>query len=145
MGLTADNAAPNDTMVAALMKLIPGWAGNSNRARCFDHVVNLCARSVLKPFDAEKKKVAGVVSDAEQALQELLEGLEDDEDGVDGVDGAEADGENDDVDGFVDEGAGLDPFDREQLEDDIFPVKVLLAKVSLPKPINDVPAAEPAL
>ncbi|TFK78991.1 hypothetical protein K466DRAFT_469637, partial [Polyporus arcularius HHB13444] len=51
LGVTADNASPNDTMIDELTKLLPDFAGQDNRARCFDHIVNLCAKSVLKPFD----------------------------------------------------------------------------------------------
>lgn len=107
-------------MVDALVRLIPGWAGQANRARCFDHIVNLCAKSFLKPFDVERAQVGVVMDDAAQALVALAEGLDDGDD----------DGEDDDVDGFIDERAALDNIDREELDGDIFPVKVLLTKVS---------------
>lgn len=109
-------------MVDALKEKLTGWPGQSNRGRCFDHIVNLCARSVLSPFDVEKKQAGGVMDDAERALQELMDDVED---------GMElGDDDDDDVDGLINERAALDEVDREQLDEDVYPMKLLLAKVS---------------
>ncbi|KAI0371579.1 hypothetical protein BV20DRAFT_902661, partial [Pilatotrama ljubarskyi] len=51
LAVTADNAAPNDTMIEELNELLENFPGEANRGRCFDHVVNLCTKSVLRPFD----------------------------------------------------------------------------------------------
>ncbi|KAH9903889.1 uncharacterized protein BXZ73DRAFT_29533, partial [Epithele typhae] len=50
LAVTGDSAAANDTMVDELYKRLDNFGGQCNRARCFDHVVNLCAQSVLRPF-----------------------------------------------------------------------------------------------
>lgn len=121
--MTGDNASANDALVDALVAKIPSWPGQANRGRCFDHIVNLCARSVLSPFDVEKKKAGAIMDEAEQALQELINDGE-------GADEVLEDGDDDDVDGEVDERADLDDVDRAQLDEDVYPVKLLLAKVS---------------
>ncbi|KAI0691922.1 hypothetical protein C8T65DRAFT_543134, partial [Cerioporus squamosus] len=51
IGVTADNATPNDMMIDEMAKVLPNFGGQNACARCFDHIVNLCAKSVLKPFD----------------------------------------------------------------------------------------------
>ncbi|RDX53602.1 hypothetical protein OH76DRAFT_1321458, partial [Lentinus brumalis] len=64
--ITCDNAYPNDTMIDVLAKTLPDFRGKKDRGRCFDHIVNLCAKSVLKPFDVDKKKAGDVRDDAEE-------------------------------------------------------------------------------
>ena len=44
MGLTADNAKNNSTLVRALEKLILGWPGASMYVRCFGHILNLVVK-----------------------------------------------------------------------------------------------------
>ena len=42
-------------MVSELEKMLPEFPGEAARTRCFAHVVNLVAKSVIKQFDAPKK------------------------------------------------------------------------------------------
>ncbi|TFK81779.1 hypothetical protein K466DRAFT_452428, partial [Polyporus arcularius HHB13444] len=51
LGVTCDNATNNDAMVEALMKLLPGFPGEVNRVRCFTHILNLVAKSLIRQFD----------------------------------------------------------------------------------------------
>ncbi|RDX45217.1 hypothetical protein OH76DRAFT_1301612, partial [Lentinus brumalis] len=66
LAMTADNAAANDTMMDILAQKLPEFGGKYARARCFDHIVNLCAKSVLRPFDVEKRRQGDAVQDAEK-------------------------------------------------------------------------------
>ena len=54
LSLTADNASANDTMTQQLTKLIPSFGGEPTRTRCFLHIINLVAKSILKEFDSSK-------------------------------------------------------------------------------------------
>lgn len=63
-------------MVDALAETIEGFPGELNRGRCFDHIINLCAKSVLHAFEANKKDALAVLDDAEHTLQELLDGID---------------------------------------------------------------------
>ncbi|TFK79442.1 hypothetical protein K466DRAFT_450423, partial [Polyporus arcularius HHB13444] len=51
MNITCDNASNNDTMVAEMGVLLPFFEGQFHRVRCFAHVVNLVAKSMLRQFD----------------------------------------------------------------------------------------------
>ncbi|TFK82773.1 hypothetical protein K466DRAFT_439138, partial [Polyporus arcularius HHB13444] len=66
LAVTGDNASPNDAMVDELAKRLDGFGGASHRGRCFDHVVNLCAKAVLRPFDVSKKKADKELTRAEE-------------------------------------------------------------------------------
>lgn len=128
LALTSDNATPNDTMAEVLDQILPSFDGMNARGRCFDHIVNLCAKSVLKPFDIEKKKVGEAVSAAEEAVQALLEDVDLYSAGLDLPAGEDMD-EDDDAEGFIDEREEMDEEERENLEESIAPVKLVLTKV----------------
>ncbi|KAG2154487.1 uncharacterized protein EDB93DRAFT_1067554, partial [Suillus bovinus] len=51
LSLTADNAAANNTMTTHLETLVPSFSGVPMRTRCFLHIINLVAKSILKQFD----------------------------------------------------------------------------------------------
>jgi hypothetical protein len=51
LGITADNASANDTMIAEISKLIPEFGGQATRTRCFLHVINLVVKAILRKFD----------------------------------------------------------------------------------------------
>lgn len=133
LAITADSAASNDVMVDELDERIETFDGSVNRARCFDHITNLVAKSLLRPFDIEPKKGAedndkmgAVLAEAEQALLELANGL--DGEGLDLAAGDDDDAD-DNTEGWVDEVAELSAAAREELEAAVVPVKRLLVKV----------------
>ncbi|KAG2035900.1 hypothetical protein BDR03DRAFT_820439, partial [Suillus americanus] len=51
LSVTADNAASNEMMVAELVELILHSSGLTSRTRCFLHIVNLVAKSLIREFD----------------------------------------------------------------------------------------------
>ncbi|RPD52226.1 hypothetical protein L226DRAFT_426232, partial [Lentinus tigrinus ALCF2SS1-7] len=51
LGVTTDNATSNNTTIDVLVQKLPGFGGKFSWTRCFDHIVNLCAKSVLRPFN----------------------------------------------------------------------------------------------
>ncbi len=116
-------------MIDELASLLPDFAGQDNRARCFDHIVNLCAKSVLKPFDVRKEKAGETRNAAEEAIEGLLADVDLYASGLDAAAGEDI-GEADDEDGFVDERDDMDEGEREDLEEAILPVKLVLTKVS---------------
>ncbi|KAG2362046.1 hypothetical protein BDR07DRAFT_1210975, partial [Suillus spraguei] len=48
LSVTADKAASNETKVA---ELVPHFSGPMSRIRCFLHIVNLVAKSLICKFD----------------------------------------------------------------------------------------------
>jgi hypothetical protein len=130
--VTCDNASNNEKMAEKLEDLLPAFA-SSNRARCFTHVLNLIAKSLLKQFDVAKKSESDDELNEEEAeLLNLAMDLETEEltmaQESDGDDGEIQ--KDDDSEGWVDEVAALSPEEREMLEDDVRPVKMMLVKVS---------------
>ncbi len=128
LAITADNAQPNDTMVEILGQDLPEFGGAQDRGRCFDHVVNLCAKSVLRPFDVEKKKVGKTLEDAEEEIQALLADVDLYASGLD-LPAGEDGGDDDNETGFVDERDAMDDEEREELDKTVLPVKLVLTKV----------------
>jgi len=56
LGMTADNASNNDTLMHNLAQISKRWARSwreeQGHARCFAHILNLVAQSLLRQFDA---------------------------------------------------------------------------------------------
>ena len=140
LGFTADNASNNDTFVDELEKIAKqkkwtAWRGNQSRARCFLHVLNLVAQAILRQFDPpHKKKKAGdaapdspdEVDNADEA--ELFKELAEMGAGGYAQEVPAADGD-DDLDGYDDVVAGMEPAERACARADVKPVRLALAKV----------------
>jgi hypothetical protein len=56
LSITGDNTSNNDTMIRYLGETLDEFPGPANQTRCFVHTINLIAKSVLRPFDAQKTK-----------------------------------------------------------------------------------------
>jgi len=86
LGITGDNASNNNSMIQYLGNTLDDFRGSDNQTWCFVHMVNLIAKSILKPFDMQKSKKPQSFNDVTHALADLAEGHdlegkeEDDED-----------------------------------------------------------------
>ena len=107
-------------MVRELSDKVPAFRGITTHTRCFLHTVNLVAKSLIWEFDTKKQ-------DADQALaeEELSMEIEENDGMIDDGDTAE-----DNDDGLIDEVELLDDTEQFALENDIWPVKLALVKVS---------------
>jgi hypothetical protein len=129
LGITCDNASNNDAMIDELVDLLPNFPGPTNRCRCFLHIVNLIAKTLLKQFKVPKKDVEAALDAAEQQLLELAAGADMDE-LVTVAEGGLGDNEDaDDMDGWVNEMNLLSEEESEELRQSIHPVRLVLAKV----------------
>ena len=63
-------------MIEELTKFVEDFPGEANRMRCFLHIVNLVAKSLLKQFDIPAKNADAAISEAERELQEMTADLE---------------------------------------------------------------------
>lgn len=131
-------------MIAELVKILPDFS-QVNHTRCFLHIVNLCAKSIIKQFDVPKKKEDEHLDEAVRELQndnDELQDLAGDQEleeqqtvdaiarrQINGQDGEEEE-EDDDIEGWIDEMELLSPAERAGLEESIRPVKLVLVKVS---------------
>jgi hypothetical protein len=118
-------------MIDELVDLLPNFPGPANRCRCFLHIVNLIAKSLLKQFDVLRKAADAALNDAECELLELAAEIDIEEMVTVAEKGAGGDNEeNDNVDGWVDETASLSAEEREELRENVQPVRLVLVKVS---------------
>jgi len=141
LGVTADNASNNDKMIEHLATLIESFPGAANQTRCFTHILNLVAKSVLRQFEAPKSKGGNILDDAARELAAIFDDLEDDDMELDGADneGNKDGGEgNDDVDdnvvddeedALLDERDGMTEEELATLEKSVKPVRLVLTKV----------------
>jgi hypothetical protein len=130
-----------DTLCEHLEDHLPAFS-SVNRTRCFAHILNLVAKSLLKQFDVKKKKKHGEadgnddrdlqVSDEEHELLDLADGVNNEEltmaqeNDIDDEDEVE----EDDEDGWVDELEALTEEERNNLKAILRPVSKMLIKVS---------------
>ncbi|GBE82272.1 putative AC9 transposase [Sparassis crispa] len=124
LGITTDNASPNDVMIDEPAKLIESFQGQANRARCFDHIINLVAKSLLHQFDVPQNGADAALDDAENALCELAKDLE-----LGVREGGEEGEPPDDIEGLQDEREGMSVEDRTALDASVQPVKLVLVKL----------------
>ncbi len=131
--MTCDNASNNDTMIDELARVLPSFAGAPNRVRCFTHVLNLVAKSLIRQFDAEVDKDEAADDADERELAELAAGLEAEEAATRASSAAEDVDEggsgDDDPDDEFDALEELSDDEKAQFLEDIRPVKLVLAKV----------------
>jgi hypothetical protein len=150
LSLTADNASSNDTLTTELAKRVESFSGTLNRTRCFLHIVNLVAKSIIQQFDVPKNAQASLSNDdeapdaidipqndddeEEELLQELAKGTKNDDEHTIAEQGKgnPEDADIDNIDGWVDEIANLTVHERAELHKSLRPVKLVLVKVSSP-------------
>ncbi|TFY76101.1 hypothetical protein EWM64_g7913 [Hericium alpestre] len=118
-------------MIQELEHLLPEFPGETNHTRCFAHIVNLVAKSLLKQFDT-KKGGAGADSGAEAELDALAEDI-DIEDMQTRLENTAVAAEGDEVideeEGWVNEVAELTADEKKELEKSILPVRLVLVKL----------------
>jgi hypothetical protein len=131
ISITCDNTSNNNTMVKKLEDLLDIFPGESNRMCCFDHIVNLVAKSIIRQFDLLKTK--GKES-FDKVLRELMVSASDlDEEELATWEGesGEVDQEDDNADGWVDEREEMSETEQQELDENIQPIQRVLVKVSI--------------
>jgi hypothetical protein len=120
-------------MIDELEKLLEDFAGDPSRIRCFLHIVNLVAKSMLKQFDVPKKQGdgGGETEDSrlDDALRSLAEGIEREEEITLGEDETERADDEVDEDEWVDELQRLSADERDTAHGQIQPIRFVLVKV----------------
>jgi hypothetical protein len=133
LALNADNATSNDTQTAALAQMKNTFE-EVNRARCFNHTLQLSAKTLLKPFNAGMSLTTSVFEeefdhlDDETPLDNDVEG--DNEGDSDGDEHDAGEGEPEDADSDeIDELSQLDEQEREKILMDTAVVRRTVTKV----------------
>jgi hypothetical protein len=115
-------------MVDELIDLMPDFPGKVNHTRCFAHVLNLVAKTVIKQFDAPKKGLFDL-NDEELVLADLAAGIELEEDEMRAK--VDNDEDMDNEEGWIDEELLLSEDERSQLRASLLPIRLVIVKVSL--------------
>jgi hypothetical protein len=118
-------------MIDRLGDCIISFPGSTNRVQCFNHVVALVTKSSIRQFDVPQGQADATLDEAERELIELAEGIDIEDEMKQGEWEAPGD-DNDDKngEGWVDEVATLLTADREELEANVRPIRLVLVKVS---------------
>jgi hypothetical protein len=119
-------------MIVGLSALLHKFPGASNRSRCFAHILNLAAKSVIRQFDLPKLEVNVALDEAAKELAKLAAKLEHEELMSKGILGDESEGEDDESEGWVNEKALLPDKECKELDKSVKPVRLMLVKVSPP-------------
>lgn len=130
-------------MIKELTKLIEDFPGESNHTRCFLHIVNLVAKSAIRIFDIPIPSVESNIDEAEKELRELAANIEVDELNT-RISLPQLDRDFEDLteeeklaeiansdEGWIDEMLGLSDDERDEIDDSVLPVRLMLVKVSL--------------
>jgi hypothetical protein len=130
-------------MIEHLAVLIDTFPGAANQTRCFAHILNLVAKSVLRQFEAPKAKNKKAVDEAVKELATIFDELDDEAAEIesekvdgDGSDDVEDDVVDDNDDGLPDEQDELSEDELLSLAKSVEPIRLMLTKVN-PININD--------
>ena len=116
-------------MIDELSDLLPNYPGAANRCRCFLHIVNLIAKTLLKQFEVPRKDVDAALDAAKQELLELAAGADMEELVTVAEGGLGNNDDADNMDGWVNEMNLLSDDESEELRQSIQPVRLVLVKV----------------
>ncbi|KAF5342776.1 hypothetical protein D9758_017115 [Tetrapyrgos nigripes] len=129
LSITCDNASNNNKMIEYLEKNLLEFPGTSNHTQCFNHIINLMAKSLLKLFDASTMKKNEDMDEVELALAELAADIDIEELLVQigkGSDNVEAEDESDLI---VDMLKGFGDDEAKELQQRIRPITKVLVKL----------------
>lgn len=127
--MNADNASSNDTQGEALAEM-PNSFKLENRVRCFNHTLQLSAKTLLRPFNSGLGKSTEDEDGNLNDLDDLLEDDDnDDEESDDGGDGLPDIPDCDDVDDNIDELNELDEEGRNNIIADTAAVRETVSKL----------------
>jgi hypothetical protein len=121
-------------MIDELAILIKSFPGDANHTRCFNHILSLVARSIIRQFDLPKAEADEALSVAEKELLDIAKGIDLEEEAMAAADQGVDDEENDDdMDGWVDERKTMSREERIELDQSVQPVRLVLVKVRTDK------------
>jgi hypothetical protein len=116
-------------MIDTLGRILKTFPGDANRARCFNHVVALVAKRVVRQFDVGKGQADAALDEAERQLQDLAKGIDIEERLARANQDAGDDEDDEDVNDDSDETDDLSPEARAELDANTRPVRLVLVKV----------------
>ena len=116
-------------MIDELAELLDDFPGAANRTRCFTHILNLVAKSVMKQFDLPKARAGEALDAATQALASLAGDIESEEASM-GGDLVGDEEEDDDGEGLEDIRDEMSADEIAALDESLQLVRLVLVKVN---------------
>ena len=113
-----------------LSNLLPDFPGAANQTWCFLHVLNLVIKSILQQFDIPKMNNE-VLDNALEELAKLAGNIEQEEADCHEVNSDMGDEDDDNVDGWIGERANMTDKEKEELDEAVQPIHLVLTKVFL--------------
>jgi hypothetical protein len=119
-------------MIDELIALLAEFPGPANQTRCFAHIINLIAKSVIRQFDVPKATEGKTIDEAIAELRALAGDIDIEEMLMRAANSNEDDNDddNDSVEGWVDECQEMSKVEVVELKADVQPVRMMLVKVS---------------
>jgi len=103
-------------MIDCLRDIMKVFPGDANHSRCFNHVITLVAKRMVRQFNVNPKEANAELDEAEQALRDLAEGIESEELMMRGSQDADDEEDDDKVDEEEVFEEKMSPEDRAELE-----------------------------
>lgn len=119
-------------MIAEMANILEDFPGAANQTRCFLHILNLTAKSILRQFEVPRKKKGEANNDSQPTVgMEIDEDEPSVDDELDGEDHEDESGNfEDNEEGLEDERQELSEEHIAELEQDVSPVRLMLTKVT---------------
>jgi hypothetical protein len=129
LSITCNNASNNNEMIRQLEGLIDEFKGPESQTRCFTHILNLIAKSIIQQFDVPRAQANKVFDEPTTALIELAGNIDIEEQEM-----AKSDDDGDDEDAkntedWVDERSTMNMEQLTALDKSAQPVRLMLVKV----------------
>ena len=117
-------------MIKELGKRLDLFPGADNQTRCFMHVLNLIAKSIIQQFNIPKAQQIRALDDGLHELHTLATDVDLEEKATrDGADIQNDDDEEDNVDVWIDKRERMSTEDVKMLDESVQPVWFMLVKV----------------
>jgi hypothetical protein len=117
-------------MIKELAKLLDLFPGPDNQTRCFTHILNLIAKSIIRQFDVPKSQQNQALDKSLQELQALAVDIDlEEKETRDGVESGSDENDDDNMDGWIDEKERMSTEDVKKLDVSVQPVRFMLVKV----------------
>jgi hypothetical protein len=115
-------------MIEELANLLEDFPGAANQTRCFLHILNLVVKSIIKQFDLPKAQANGILDEATKELLALAGDIALEEEQMREVGNDDEDDDNEE--GWIDERELMSRWERDELDESVQLVRLLLIKVS---------------
>jgi len=117
-------------MIRHLKVLINKFKGRESQTRCFAHILNLIAKSIIRQFDVPRAQADKALDEATNALVELAGNIDlEEQETAERGDDRDKNEEDENTEDWVDEREAMTVEQIAKLEESVRPVRLMLVKV----------------